>query len=462
MTILTDDNRAIAARKKAQALHTNHGVRSLNEVEPHSMNWADLNRLEKDARKAVSDVLDTITDKATSEQRADAELAADGLGDLLAAIGSEKDERAVTGSKEPRSQAATAAMIAKRPSYGEASVGYGDDTAPAEIALRSNQPMKAWAEARSSRPDHLRGMNAGQFLRAMVVNDKTDVERRALSEASDAAGGYTTPDVLSAELIDAARAASVVMQAGARTIPLTSDSNTIARVLTDATPAWRLEAGAVANSDPTFGPVTLTPRSLAVSVDISAELMADSLNLSTALPQMLAAAMAVELDRVALIGSGTAPEPRGIANTVGIGTFAQDSLIANFANLSKARTGILTQNRGPVSAYVMHPRDEGSFTDLVDSNGNPLVMPGQIAAIPMFTTTSLPIDGGTGTDESTIIAGNFEHLLIGIRSNVQVELLKTTKYATNLQYTLVCNMRADIAVADPKAFYAITGVGNVA
>jgi HK97 family phage major capsid protein len=303
-------------------------------------------------------------------------------------------------------------------------------------------------------------MGAGQFLRAMVVQDKTELERRALSEASDSAGGYTVPDVLSATLIDKARAASVVMQAGAQTVPLTSDKNTIAKVLTDPVPAWRAEAGSLANNDGTFGAIVLTPQSLAISVDISAELMADSLNLATALPDILAAAMAVELDRVALIGTGTAPQPRGVANTTGIGTFAQDALIANYANLSKARTGILTANRGPVTGYIMHPRDEGSFVDLADSTGQPLMGPKAVSDIPMFTTTSLPIDGGAANDESTIIAGNFARLLVGIRSGIQVELFKGPKYISNLQYTMVAHMRADIAVEDPAAFYTITGVGQ--
>jgi HK97 family phage major capsid protein len=176
----------------------------------------------------------------------------------------------------------------------------------------------------------------------------------------------------------------------------------------------------------------------------------------------LAAAMAVELDRVALLGSGTAPQPRGIANTSGIGTVAQDAVIANYANLSKARTAILTANTGPVSAYIMHPRDEGSFTDLVDSDGNPLGMHPNIANIPMLTTTSIPIDGGAGDDESTIIAGNFSRLLVGIRSDIRVEVLKTSAYASNLQYTLLAHMRADVAVTHPGAFYTITGVGQVA
>ncbi len=381
---------------------------------------------------------------------------------IVRAAGTEKDVRTKEGSREPREQSETSEQLANRPGFdaGEARTDDGD-VETTSTALTSGQSFRSWAKARSTTSDHLRGMNAGQFLRAMVSDNKTDQERRALAEATDGAGGYTVPDVLSAELIDKARAQSVVMRAGARTVPLTSDKNTIAKVLTDPTPAWRLEAGAVANDDGTFGAVVLTPRSLAVAVDISAELMADSINLGTSLPNILAAAMGVELDRVALIGTGVAPQPLGIANTSSIGTFAQDAVIANYANLSKARTGILTANRGPVSAYIMHPRDEGSFVDQMDANGQPLMAPNAVSAIPMLTTTSLPVDGGTGTDESTIIAGNFAHLLVGIRSGIQVELIKGPKYISNLQYTLVAHMRADVAVEDAGAFYTLTGVGKV-
>ena len=242
---------------------------------------------------------------------------------------------------------------------------------------------------------------------------------------------------------------------------MTSDNLNYAKLLTDPVPAWRLEAGNVAESDPTFGLVPLVPRSLAVQVKVSAELMEDSINLATALPNALAASMSVELDRVALLGTGTAPEPRGIANTSGIGTFAQDALSAGYGNLSKARTAILTANQAP-TAYIMHPRDEGAFVDMVDSDGNPLVVPNRIAEIPMLTTTSLPIDGGTGSDESTIIAGDFARLMVGIRSDIRVEVLKTSSYASNLQYTLLAHMRADVAVTHPGAFFTLTGVGQAA
>ena len=462
MTITTEQ-KAIAARKNALSFHTRNKIKSLNDLEPHAMEWDEINALEKDARKAAREVLDKMTGTSSDEERSLND-ACDALTELLDEIRVEKDERALIGDRSARAQRETSKQLAKRPGVDPVTVHSGDwldNVQETDIALRSDQPMREWARARSATSEHLRGMSAGQFLRAMVVNDKTDAERRALAEATDSAGGYTVPDVLSAELIDRARAASVVMRAGARTVPLTSDSNTIAKVLTDPTPAWRSEGGSVANSDGTFGAVVLTPRSLAVAVDISSELMADSLNLRTALPDILAAAMAVELDRVALIGSGTAPEPRGVANTSNIGTFAQDGLITSYANLSKARTGILTANRGPVSAFIMHPRDEGSFVDLTDQNDQPLMAPKAVADIPILTTTSLPIDGGTGDDESTIIAGNFSHLLVGIRSAIQVELFKGPKYISNLQYTMVAHLRADVAVEDPGAFYTLTGVGQV-
>lgn len=460
---ITEENKAISARKRAVDFHTRNNIRSINDLTLHPMEWAQLNGIEKDARKAVDQVLDGCTSDAPAERRADIEAAADGLSDLLQKIRAEKDERMFIGDKGPREQRERADQLAKRPGVETGVAHSGEDAEVADIALRSEQSFKVWAQARAAgSSEHLRGMSAGHFLRAMVVNDKTDVERRALAEATDSAGGYTVPDILSAELIDKARASSVVMRAGAQTVPLTSDNNTIAKVLTDPTPAWRSEAGTVANDDGTFGAVVLTPRSLAVQIDISQELMADSINLRTALPNILAAAMAVELDRVALIGSGSAPEPRGVTNTSGIGTFAQDGLIASYANLSKARTGILTANRGPVSAYIMHPRDEGSFVDLVDSDGQPLMAPKAVADIPVLTTTSLPIDGGAGSDESTIIAGNFAHLLVGIRSGIQVELFKGPKYLSNLQYTMIAHLRADIAVQDAAAFYTLTGVGQAA
>lgn len=401
----------------------------------------------KEARDLARSITTDTPEKRAREIEREHDAVMAEIDDLADQIEAAKDERDNAAQRLARRPGMDAADTSKE---------LTQDTTP---ALRPDQRMTTWAQARNHGADDLRGLGLGQYLRSMVTGAKSDVERRALSEGSDSAGGYTVPDILSAQLIDLARARSVCIAAGAQTVPLGSDTNRIAKLLSDPVPAWRNEGGAVALSDPTFGPVDLTPRSLAVQTLISAELLEDTLNLAVELPRVMAAAMAVELDRVALIGSGAAPEPRGIANTSGIGTFAQNAVIANYANLSRARTGILSANHMP-TAYVMHPRDEGTFTDLVDSDGQPLMAPRAVADIPMLTTTSLPIDGGTGDNESTIIAGDFTRLLLGIRYDVRVEILKTSTYASNLQYTMLAHMRADVAVTHPGAFYTLTGVGR--
>lgn len=451
-------NQVLAARKNAMAFHSRNSIKSLEEIKPHRLDWSALNTLQGEVAKEARALLDKAA-TAPAEALSSYEAAHDAFMLLFDDLNTEKDIRSDIGNRAARATADSPKRLAKRPGVDVIEVRTGDDGEVSEpaFALAPEQRFTTWAAARSNGESEYRGLGLGQYLRSMVVGAKTDIEKRALAEGSDSAGGYTTPTVLSAQLIDLLRAQSVVVRAGAQTVPLTSDRNHVAKLLTDPVPGWRNEAGAVAESDPTFGNIELIPRSLAVMTKISYELMEDSLNLSTELPRVLAAAMAVELDRVALLGTGTAPQPRGVANVVGIGTFAQNAAIANWGNLSKARTGILSANAGPITAYIMHPRDEGAFTDLVDGNGQPLMAPRPVSEIPMLTTTSIPVDGGVDDDESTIIAGNFGHLLVGIRSDIRVEVIREA-YAANLQYALIAHMRADIAVQHPGAFYTLTGV----
>jgi HK97 family phage major capsid protein len=453
------------ARKHAMLFHKKNNIRSLGEIQPHALAWENLRDIIGNTATEARSLLEKAQ-SAEDETKAESfEQAHDAFMALYDKATEEAGYRNQIGSREPRASGSSPEQLAKRPGVepGEARNGDYSSEPDTVYALEPEQRFTTWAQARSNgvgdySSEEYRGLTAGKYFRSMILGAKTDAERRALAEGTDSAGGYTVPDVLSAELIDLARATSVVSQAGARTVPLTSDNNVVAKLLTDPVPAWRLEAGAVAESDPTFGLLTLTPRSLAVQTKISLELMEDSLNLATELPRIMAAKMAEQLDAIALLGTGTAPEPEGIANVTGIGTFAQDAAIASYANLSKARTGILTANSGPVTAFVMHPRDEGAFTDLADTTNQPLNAPKAISDIPILTTTSIPIDGGAGSDESTIFAGNFNRLLVGIRSDIRVELVKTSTYASNLQYTLVAHMRADVAVTHPGAFYTLTGV----
>lgn len=424
-------------------------------VEMHTLNWSDLNALEKEARHAARLLTEKIGDKTEEARAAEIERAFDALTVLAGDAASEKDLRTARGDRSPRN----GVDKSKRPTFEPRSVSAvdgGDDFEPeAEWSLAPQQRMRAYAQARSN--DAYEGLSAGRLLRAMVTGATTDAERRALAEGSDSAGGYTVPKTLSAQLIDNLRAASVCVRAGAQTVPLDSNKHSIAKVVADAVPAWRAENAALNESAPTFGQILFEPKSLAVLVKVSRELLDDSLNVGTALPAVLTAALAQELDRVALIGSGTAPEPRGITNTSGIGTTAHNAALASYGPLLAGRTGLLTANVGEPTAVIMHPRDEGKLSGLVDTTGQPLALPPRLVGLPMLTTTQIATDGGAGDNESKIIVGDFRKLLIGMRQEIRIEILKE-RYADNHQVAFVAHLRADIAVQHAAAFHVITGV----
>lgn len=306
------------------------------------------------------------------------------------------------------------------------------------------------------------GFGFGEFVASMVRGTSSPEIRASLSEGTDSAGGYTVPDHLMTQVIDAMRAKTVAIQAGALTVPLDTEKTTIARLESDPAAGWRLELGNVAVSDPTFGAVTFQARSLACLVKVSRELLEDSANIDSALMNAFAGAMASELDRVALFGSGTAPEPRGIFNTanvlaVSMGT--NGAALTGYAKILDALYELENANSNAPTAMVMSPRTSRVLNGLVDTTGQPLNPPEAVRAVQRLSSTTVPVNQthGTATNASSIICGDFSQLLIGVRTVLRIEVLKEA-FASTMEYGFLAHLRADIALAKPKSFVAVKGI----
>ncbi len=414
-----------------------------------SSNALKLRQDRRDAMRKARQVLDAMRVDMPAAELRRAEKEHDELIDRIDEIDEQLDR------EEGLSQ-----RMSRRP-IGDDMACHGGDGGPGEyedqvFALRSGQTFADYVRER--RADHeFVGLGVGAYLRAMVRGPQTEMEKRALAEGTDSAGGYTVPEILSARLIDRMRVASVVFRAGAQTVPLTSDINYVAKVASDPVPAWRAENANIAESDPTFGRATFTARSLAVLVKISRELLEDSLNIETALPNVMAIALAQELDRVALLGTGTPPQPRGVANFTGLTANAfGGGALSSYGPLIAARTALRTVN-ADVTAYIMSPRDEGQLAGLVDTQGQPLALPPAIANVPMLVTSKIPTDLGTGTDESMILAGEWAKLMIGIRSDIRIDVLRE-RFAGEHQYGFIAHMRADVAAEHEAAFTVLSEI----
>lgn len=302
----------------------------------------------------------------------------------------------------------------------------------------------------------------GDYVKAMVAGTSSPEIRAALTEGTDSTGGYTVPSFLMGEVIDAMRAKTVCVQAGARTVPLEGYQNTIVRIATDPIAGWRLENAAIAEGSPTFEGLVLQPKSLAVLVKVSRELIDDSMNIADALTMAFAGSMAAEVDRVALIGSGTNPEPRGIYNTVGINVVSMGTngaALTSYAPILDAQYELELDNAPAPGAMVMHPRTGRVLNGLADSTGQPLQVPPSLSGIVRHATTNIPVDltQGTATNASAIILGDFTQLLLGVRSELRIELLRE-RFADAGQYAFIAHMRMDVAVAQPEAFCAVKGI----
>ena len=241
-------------------------------------------------------------------------------------------------------------------------------------------------------------------------------------------------------------------------VMLASETHDFAKLESLPTPSWRAENAAVSSSDPTFGRVRFTPKTLAVVVKASRELLEDSLNIGEAMPRILGEAIASEVDRVALLGSGSSNEPTGVANITGVNEVAKSaSALSDFSDIITAQQLILEDNGEVGDAMIMAPRTYAELAKLEDTTGQPLQAPAPVSSLRRLVTSKIPTNGGTGTNESSIYLGDFSQLKIGVRSNPRVEILRE-RFSDNLQYGFLVYQRVDVQVFHAGSLAKITGI----
>jgi HK97 family phage major capsid protein len=399
-------------------------------------------------RAAARTAADTILERARAEAR---DLTDDEAADHQAQVVAEREAVDAIDAERDREVAELRAATVRQP------------TDPAAPVLTREQSVSDWLHARGAFDQADQPASFGNYLRGMATGrwDGADHER-ALAEATIGAGGALVPAPLSARVIDLARNATRVFQAGAVTVPMTSSTLALARLTSEGTPAWKSENAAITAGDMVFDRVTFTARTLVRSILLSVELFEDAdPGSEDVIARAFAGQMAVELDRVALRGTGTAPEPRGVLNQSGVTTTTHGvngAVIANYDFWLDAKGVVLSGNFEP-GAHIQAPRSSTSLSKLKEATTNAYMAP-PAGMLPMLTTKSIPITltVGTSTDCSEVYTGQWDQLLIGMRTDFTLRFLGERYLADNLQYAFLAYLRADVQLAQPTAFVVDTGV----
>lgn len=265
--------------------------------------------------------------------------------------------------------------------------------------------------------------------------------------AGSGSGSVLVSDYVARQFFDNVRAATVTAQAGVRVFNIEGHTARIPKVDSDPAVAWLSEGAQVGTSDPTLSAVELNPKVLATIVRVSRILLEDSGGLAEEIVERtLTRAVATELDRVVLGGSGSGAEPRGILNTTGIGSTALSAAPTSWDDLLDAAGAVREQNFEP-TAMIVHPSVATLFSKFKDSTGRYIEKPGALPQV--LVTTSMP--------QKTVLLGDFSQAILGLRAGLEMRVATLQeRYADYLQVGFLVYSRADVGVVRPAAFHKVT------
>lgn len=296
-------------------------------------------------------------------------------------------------------------------------------------------------------------------------------EQRVFTTAAPSGGpgsNLIQTDV-SPTMIDRLRERTIVRGLGATVLAGLVGNVSIPRLKTSATAQWVAENSPISASDPETDAVPLTPKHCGGIVEISRNMVQQpSLDVAQMVENDLALIIAVALDRVALVGGGS-NEPVGLlAAASGVpytgiaGAPTWDDIVGLPAavDTSNALAGSLgwAMNARAVSKLRRTLRSSA------DSTSN-FIMADALTLLgyPVASTQLVPtsgdylVSGGFGL--TSILFGDWSQLVLGFWSelDILVNPYESTAYSKgNVQIRAMAT--ADVAIKQPLAFAALTGV----
>lgn len=255
--------------------------------------------------------------------------------------------------------------------------------------------------------------------------NKTDNTQvlKALAAGDGVAGGFTVDEEMSSEVIELLRPATVVRRANPIIIPMGSGNLTLPGLASGAQANYSGENVNGGVTEPTFRQVKLVFKKLITLVPVSNDLIRYSNSASdTIVRDDLVNAMAQRSDIAFLRGDGLEDTPKGWRNLVlATHTFDANSTV-NLDNVTKDLANLIlklqsTDSRMIRPAWFFNPRTVLFLMTVRDGNGNYAfrdeMLTGKFWTWPFFSTNSIPINLGGGSDESEIYLVDMADTIIG-------------------------------------------------
>jgi HK97 family phage major capsid protein/HK97 family phage prohead protease len=280
------------------------------------------------------------------------------------------------------------------------------------------------------------------------VRRSWNLSKRDLNTTDDSA--VIAEDFRGGDFIDVLRNASSVMQAGATMLNGLQGDVKIPKKSTASAAGWiSTEGGASSESEPTFGQVTMSPKTLGAYTDVTRlMMMQSSLDIEALVRNDLATAIALAIDLGGLAGSGASGQPTGISNTSGINTpTAFAAANPTFAEVVAMETAVAEDNAlmGNL-AYILPAGMYGALKTTVKDSGS-----GQFVVEPGGTINGYRAIVSNQVTAGDLFFGNFSDLLIGMYGGLDITVDPYTN-STSGTVRIVALQTVDVAVRHAVSF----------
>ena len=252
-------------------------------------------------------------------------------------------------------------------------------------------------------------------------------ERRSLTSGAQGTAGNgaaLVPTIVSDMPIDPLRAATVLAGLGATYLTGLTGNISIPRVSQGTSTGWFGENQPIPDTDMAFDAVPLQVKHVGAITEYSRNMMLNSTaDVDALLRTDLMRALAVEIDRAALVGVGDGVTPRGVLNMPGVAkvTFGDGLSWANVLALPAAvdNANVPMSRPGFVGNGLIRAKAMGTLT--APGIASPFIMsgPDSLAGYRYAATNIVPVSpavtgAGTHPARSTLVFGSWENLLVGV------------------------------------------------
>lgn len=283
---------------------------------------------------------------------------------------------------------------------------------------------------------------------------------------SSAGGALVATNLMADQFIEALRPTSAFIQAGIQTWGGLVGNVDVPKQTSRSRANWVGEDQAGTATSIGLGKIaTLTPKTLSTNTSISRNaLLQTTPAIDAAVRSDLLKELGLAVDYALGYGTGTAFQPLGLVNQLGIGSVTSGGSIS-IDELIDLETAIRAANVNGELKYITNPKVIAALKKLKSTTGQQLwtnnlgfkdAAPGEINGYSVFSSNNVASNGDAhGNTKSHVLMGDFSQVIMGTWGALELKV-DPYKYSDTGALYIVAFQSMDFAVRHPEAFAIIS------